>query len=52
MMDLEVYNEQNKLICKLDNDAAMLGSYPLEDNMRLHVGRNDNSNLPSPSAHV
>jgi tubulin-folding cofactor B len=41
MMDLEVYNEQNKLVCKLDNDSALLGSYPLEDNMRLHVGRNE-----------
>ena len=38
-MELEVYNEQNKLVCNLDNDSAILGSYPLEDNMRLHVGR-------------
>jgi hypothetical protein len=41
MMNLEVYNEQNKLVCKLDEDCNLLGSYPLEDNMRLHVGGSD-----------
>ena len=41
MMNLEVYNEQNKLICKLDEDSNLLGSYPIEDNMRLHVSASD-----------
>ena len=36
-MKLELYNKENKLLCKVDNDDAMLGSYPAEDGMRLHV---------------
>ena len=36
-MKLEVYNKENKLVCKIDNDNAMLGSYPVDDGMRLHV---------------
>lgn len=35
-MKLELYSG-SKLICKIDNDEALLGSYPIEDNMRLHV---------------
>ncbi|KAL4237915.1 hypothetical protein ACF0H5_002625 [Mactra antiquata] len=36
-MKLEVYNTDNKLICLLDNDTALLGSYPVDDGMRIHV---------------
>ena len=36
-MKLELYNNENTLLCKVDNDDAMLGSYPAEDGMRLHV---------------
>lgn len=36
-MDLEVYTEDNKLACKLSNTSALLGSYNIDDNMRLHV---------------
>ncbi|XP_062579388.1 tubulin-folding cofactor B-like [Saccostrea cucullata] len=36
-MKLEVYDADNKLVCKLDNDDALLGSYPIEDGMRIHV---------------
>lgn len=36
-MKLELYNKENKLLCNLDNDSAMLGSYPVEDGFRLHV---------------
>lgn len=35
-MELELYSG-DKLICKLDNDEAKLGSYPIEDGMRVHV---------------
>lgn len=36
-MKLELYNKENKLVCSLDNDEALLGSYPVEDGMRIHV---------------
>lgn len=36
-MKLELYDKENKLICKMDNNEAMLGSYPIEDGMRIHV---------------
>ncbi|XP_023021628.1 tubulin-binding cofactor B [Leptinotarsa decemlineata] len=36
-MQVEAYDENNKLICKLENNNALLGSYPLEDGVRLHV---------------
>lgn len=36
-MKLELYNKENKLVCKMDNDSAMLGSFPVDDGMRLHV---------------
>jgi len=36
-MTLEVYNSQNNLICKLDNDDNLLGSYPIDDGFRIHV---------------
>lgn len=36
-MKLEVYNKEDKLVCKIENDNAMLGSYPVDDGMRLHV---------------
>ncbi|KAG5681388.1 hypothetical protein PVAND_010830 [Polypedilum vanderplanki] len=35
-MQIELYSG-SKLVCKFDNDAAMLGSFPVEDGMRLHV---------------
>lgn len=35
-MQLELYSG-SKLICKIDNDEALFGSYPVDDNMRLHV---------------
>lgn len=35
-MQLELYSN-SKLICKIDNNDVMLGSYPIEDGMRIHV---------------
>lgn len=35
-MQLELYSG-SKLICKIDNDDALFGSLPIDDNMRLHV---------------
>lgn len=36
-MKLEVYGKDDKLVCKLDNDDALLGSYTIDDGMRLQV---------------
>ncbi|KAL5009224.1 hypothetical protein ScPMuIL_014805 [Solemya velum] len=36
-MKLELFDKENKRVCILDNDDAMLGSYPVEDGMRIHV---------------
>lgn len=36
-MRLEVYSEDNKLTCQLDNGQALLGSYQIDNGMRLHV---------------
>lgn len=36
-MLIEVYNKDNQLVCRLDNDDQLLGSYPIDDDMRLHT---------------
>lgn len=36
-MKLELYSKDNKFICELNNNDALLGSYPVEDGMRIHV---------------
>ncbi|XP_067013539.2 tubulin-folding cofactor B isoform X2 [Anabrus simplex] len=36
-MSIVVYTKEDTLLCTLDNDSALLGSYPIEDGMRLHV---------------
>lgn len=36
-MKLELFNKEDKLVCPLDNDEALLGSYPIDDGMRIHV---------------
>lgn len=36
-MKLKVYNTDNKLVCQLDNDEALLGSFQVDDGMVLHV---------------
>ena len=35
-MTLELYKDQ-KIVCKIDDDTALLGSYPVDDDMILHV---------------
>lgn len=35
-MQLELLSG-SKLVCKIDNNDAMLGSFPIEDGMRIHV---------------
>lgn len=37
-MKLEVYEKDSeKLVCRLEDDNALLGSFPIDDGMRLHV---------------
>lgn len=36
-MKLEVYDKNNKLICCPNEGTHLLGSYPIDDGMRLHV---------------
>ncbi|XP_046387381.1 tubulin-folding cofactor B [Ischnura elegans] len=36
-MKLEVFNKEDTLVCTLHPDSAVLGSFPVDDGMRLHV---------------
>lgn len=36
-MIIEVYDKNDKLICKLEEGQRLLGSYPIDDGMRIHV---------------
>ncbi|CAH1262275.1 TBCB [Branchiostoma lanceolatum] len=40
-MDLQVFTKDNKLITTMDNNDALLGSYPVDDGMRIHVVNKD-----------
>lgn len=36
-MELELYGPDDKFYCKLDQDDALLGSFPVDDGCRIHV---------------
>lgn len=36
-MDLEIFSTTNKFLQKIDNDEALFGSYPVDDECRIHV---------------
>lgn len=36
-MTIKLYDSKNRFICDIDNNDALLGSYPVEDGMRIHV---------------
>ncbi|XP_043487671.1 tubulin-folding cofactor B [Polistes fuscatus] len=36
-MTIEVYDKNDSLICKLADGQRLLGSYPIDDGMRIHV---------------
>lgn len=36
-MVLEVYNREKEFVCALTNDNSLLGSFPVDDGMRIHV---------------
>ncbi|XP_019627477.1 PREDICTED: tubulin-folding cofactor B-like isoform X1 [Branchiostoma belcheri] len=42
-MDLQVFTKENKLVTTMDNNDALLGSYPVDDGMRIHVVNKDSS---------
>ncbi|CAG9787604.1 unnamed protein product [Diatraea saccharalis] len=36
-MQLKLYDNKNNFVCNIDNDEALLGSYPIDDGMVIHV---------------
>lgn len=36
-MQVQAYDKDNKFVCSLADDSNLLGSYPLDNGMRLHV---------------
>lgn len=36
-MDLELFSVTDKFMQKLDDNEALLGSYPVDDECRIHV---------------
>ncbi|XP_033104981.1 tubulin-folding cofactor B-like [Anneissia japonica] len=36
-MELQLFDENNKMVTSMADDAALLGSFPIDDNMRIHV---------------
>lgn len=36
-MKLKIYDKKNNFVCDIDNDESLLGSYPIDDGMRIHV---------------
>lgn len=37
MMQVQLFDNDGKLLCELNNDDATLGSYPIKDGYRVHV---------------
>ena len=38
-MQIEVFDSTGQSVCTLDNDDAQLNTYPIADDMRIHVRR-------------
>ena len=38
-MQLQLFNKDGVLVVVMSDDSAMLGSYPVEDGMRIHVSQ-------------
>lgn len=36
-MDLEIFSTTDRFLQKIDNDEALFGSYPVDDECRIHV---------------
>lgn len=37
-MELQLMDREGNIIVIMNDDNALLGSYPVEDNSRIHVG--------------
>ena len=37
-MEVQLLDTEGKFLCILNNEDALLGAYPVDDNMKLHVG--------------
>lgn len=48
-MTVEVYDKNNKLVCRLDEGQRLLGSYPIDDGMRIHVTDNFSCTTEDPN---
>lgn len=48
-MKVEVYDKNDKLICLLNEPERLLGSYPIDDGMRINVIANLRQNLKTKS---
>lgn len=36
-MDLRLFDDRNVEVCRMDDNDAMIGAYPIADRMRIHV---------------
>ena len=36
-IQLQLFGKDDKFVCDLDNNDALLGSYPVDEDMRIHV---------------
>lgn len=36
-MVLEAYSKEKEFVCTLTSDSALIGSYPIDDGMTIHV---------------
>lgn len=46
-MDLELYSASDKFLQKIEDNDALLGSYPVDDDCRIHVCNSDVLNTSS-----
>lgn len=40
-MELQLFSTQDKFLLKLEDNDALLGSYPVDDDCRIHVSLNN-----------
>ncbi|XP_011872762.1 PREDICTED: tubulin-folding cofactor B [Vollenhovia emeryi] len=51
-MTVELYDDNDKFMCKLDEEERLLGSYPANDGMRIHVVDNFAAMAPDALSNV
>lgn len=51
-MELELYGADDKFYSKLDQEDALLGSYPVDDGCRIHVRTPCLGPAPHPSTYL